>query len=90
MVAFHRGELELARARYQTALACYQRIGFSEPLTQASYVRLAGVCLLALELDEAVRLSEECLSPRGRSSSAGSSRREKAQAISRTEIFMKS
>jgi predicted ATPase/DNA-binding CsgD family transcriptional regulator len=61
MTAFYRGDLETARARYEGALASYERIGFSDSLALAIYVRLGGVHLLAFELDEAVRLSEECL-----------------------------
>lgn len=60
-VAVSRGELETARARYEAALASYERIGFSDPLALVAYSRLAGVRLLALDLDSAVRLCEECL-----------------------------
>jgi predicted ATPase len=61
IVAFNRGELDTARSRYETALASYERIGFSDPLGLVTYSRLASVCLLAFELDEAVRLCGECL-----------------------------
>jgi non-specific serine/threonine protein kinase len=61
IVAFDRGELETARARFDAALTSYERIGFDDPLALVTYSRLASVCLLGFELDEAVRLCEESL-----------------------------
>ncbi len=61
IVAFNGGDLETARARYEEALASYQRIGFGDPLALVTYSRLASVCLLTAELDRAVQLCEECL-----------------------------
>ncbi|HEY5395379.1 MAG TPA: LuxR C-terminal-related transcriptional regulator [Trebonia sp.] len=61
IVAFKGADLETARARYETALAGYERIGFCDPLALVVYCRLAGVCVLAGELDRAVQLCEECL-----------------------------
>ena len=60
-VAFNGGDLETAQARYEAALASYERIGFADPLALVTYSRLASVCLLTGELDRAVQLCEECL-----------------------------
>jgi non-specific serine/threonine protein kinase len=61
IVAFNGGDLETARARYEAALACYERIGFGDPLALVTYSRLASVCILSGALDRAVQLCEECL-----------------------------
>jgi DNA-binding CsgD family transcriptional regulator len=61
MVAFNRGDLETAQARYEAALARYERIGFGDPLALVTYSRLASVCILSGALDRAVQLCEECL-----------------------------
>jgi predicted ATPase/DNA-binding CsgD family transcriptional regulator len=61
IVAFNRGDLETAQARYETALASYERIGFGDPLALVTYCRLASACLLSGALDRAVALCEECL-----------------------------
>jgi non-specific serine/threonine protein kinase len=60
-IAAGRGEFATARSRYEAALASYERIGFSDPIALVTYSRLAAVCMLAYELDEAVRLCEECV-----------------------------
>jgi predicted ATPase/DNA-binding CsgD family transcriptional regulator len=61
IVAFNRGDLESAQARYEAALARYERIGFGDPLALVTYSRLASVCILSGALDRAVQLCEECL-----------------------------
>jgi len=61
IVAFNGGDLETAQARYETALASYQRIGFGDPLALVTYCRLASACILSGALDRAVTLCEECL-----------------------------
>ena len=61
IVAFNRGDLETAQARYETALASYERIGFGDPLALVTYCRLASACILSGALDRAVALCEECL-----------------------------
>jgi predicted ATPase/DNA-binding CsgD family transcriptional regulator len=60
-LAVRRREPHTARLKYEAALASYQRIGFSDPLALLSYSRLAANHILALELDAAVRLCDECL-----------------------------
>jgi predicted ATPase/DNA-binding CsgD family transcriptional regulator len=60
-VALSRGEFATARARYEAALASYERIGFSDPIALLTYGRLAAVCIVTFELDEVVRLCEECM-----------------------------
>jgi predicted ATPase/DNA-binding CsgD family transcriptional regulator len=61
MVAFHGGDLETAQARFEEALAGFQRIGFGDPLALVTYSRLASACILSGALDRAVQLCEECL-----------------------------
>jgi non-specific serine/threonine protein kinase len=61
IVAFNAGDLETAQARYEAALASYQRIGFGDPLALVTYSRLASACILTGALDRAVQLCEECL-----------------------------
>jgi predicted ATPase/DNA-binding CsgD family transcriptional regulator len=61
IVAFNGGDLTAAQARYQAALASYERIGFGDPLALVTYSRLASVCILSGALDRAVQLCEECL-----------------------------
>ena len=61
MLAFHSGDLVAAQAAFETALAAYERNGFSDPAALVTYSRLASVCLLLSDLDRAVKLSEECL-----------------------------
>jgi predicted ATPase/DNA-binding CsgD family transcriptional regulator len=61
IVAFNGGDLETAQARYETALASYERIGFGDPLALVTYSRLASACILSGALDRAVALCEECL-----------------------------
>jgi predicted ATPase/DNA-binding CsgD family transcriptional regulator len=60
-IALSRGDFATARARYEAALASFERIGFSDPIAFLTYSRLAAVCLFTFELDQAVRLSEECV-----------------------------
>jgi non-specific serine/threonine protein kinase len=61
IVAFNGGDLETAQARYEAALASYERIGFGDPLALVTYSRLASACILSGALDRAVALCEECL-----------------------------
>ena len=61
ILAFNLGDLATARAQHQAALTVYQRAGFTDPAALVTYGRLASVCLLNFELDEAVSLCEECL-----------------------------
>ena len=61
IVAFNGGDLETAQARYEAALASYERIGFGDPLALVTYSRLASACILSGALDRAVQLCEECL-----------------------------
>ena len=61
IVAFNAGDLETAQARYEAALASYERIGFGDPLALVTYSRLASACILSGALDRAVQLCEECL-----------------------------
>ena len=61
MLAFYSGDLVTAQAEFETALAAYERNGFSDPAALVTYSRLASVCLLTSDLDRAVKLSEECL-----------------------------
>jgi predicted ATPase/DNA-binding CsgD family transcriptional regulator len=61
IVAFNDGDLETAQARYEAALASYERIGFGDPLALVTYSRLASACILTGALDRAVQLCEECL-----------------------------
>jgi predicted ATPase/DNA-binding CsgD family transcriptional regulator len=61
IVAFNGGDLETAQARYEAALASYERIGFGDPLALVTYSRLASACILTGALDRAVQLCEECL-----------------------------
>ena len=42
MAAFYREDLVTAGARYEAALARYERVGFTDPLALAVYVRLGG------------------------------------------------
>jgi len=61
IVAFNGGDLETAQARYEAALASYERIGFGDPLALVTYSRLASACILSGALDRAVQLCDECL-----------------------------
>lgn len=61
MLAFYRGDLAAAQAEFEAALAVWERAGFGDPTELVTYSRLASVCLLTLELDRAVKLTEECL-----------------------------
>src|SRR3984957_6999918 len=61
IVAFNLGDLETAQARYEAALASYERIGFGDPPPLAPHSRLASACILTGALDRAVQLCEECL-----------------------------
>jgi predicted ATPase/DNA-binding CsgD family transcriptional regulator len=61
IVAFNGGDLGTAQARYEAALASYERIGFGDPLALVTYSRLASACILSGALDRAVALCEECL-----------------------------
>jgi predicted ATPase/DNA-binding CsgD family transcriptional regulator len=58
---FFAGDLDGARACYESALAEYAEIGYSDPFALESLTRLAAVCCLTGELDRAVSLSEECM-----------------------------
>jgi predicted ATPase/DNA-binding CsgD family transcriptional regulator len=61
MLAFYLGDLPTAQAEFEAALACYERVGFSDPTALVTDIRLASVCLLTFELDRAVKLCEESL-----------------------------
>jgi len=61
IVAFYSGDLQTSRARHESALARYERIGFSEAFALSCYARLALVCLLGSEIDRAVELCDEYL-----------------------------
>ena len=61
ILAFNSGDLATAQAEYEAALAVYQRDGFTDSAALVTYGRLASVCLLAFDLEQAVRLCEECL-----------------------------
>jgi predicted ATPase/DNA-binding CsgD family transcriptional regulator len=61
IVAFNGGDLETAQARYEAALASYERIGFGDPLALVTYSRLASAYVLSGALDRAVQLCDECL-----------------------------
>jgi predicted ATPase/DNA-binding CsgD family transcriptional regulator len=61
IVAFNGGDLETAQARYEAALASYERIGFGDPLALVTYSRLASACILSGALGRAVQLCDECL-----------------------------
>lgn len=60
-LAFYLGDLPTAQAEFEAALACYERVGFSDPTALVTDTRLASVCLLTFELDRAVKLCEESL-----------------------------
>jgi non-specific serine/threonine protein kinase len=59
-VAFYAGDNEVAQERYATALACFEETGFRDPMALVCYSRLASARLVALDLDRAVELCEEC------------------------------
>jgi predicted ATPase/DNA-binding CsgD family transcriptional regulator len=61
VLALRAGKLAAARACHEAALASYERIGFADPTALVSYGRLAAVCLQSRDLDQALKLSEECL-----------------------------
>jgi len=61
ILAFDSGDLVTAQAEFAAALATYERAGFSDPTALVTYSRLASVCVLAFELDRAVKLCEECI-----------------------------
>jgi predicted ATPase/DNA-binding CsgD family transcriptional regulator len=60
-LAFLSGDLPVAQADYEAALARYEEAGFSDPAALVTYGRLASVCLLKLDVERAVKLAEECL-----------------------------
>jgi predicted ATPase/DNA-binding CsgD family transcriptional regulator len=60
-LAFYSGDTKAAYAEHQAAVAGYERTGFTDPPALVSYGRLASVCLVTGELDQAVRLCAECL-----------------------------
>ncbi|MBO0803345.1 MAG: LuxR family transcriptional regulator [Nocardiopsaceae bacterium] len=61
IAAFYIGDLENARSRHEAALASYEQNGFSSAFALSSYGRLASVCLLLLDIDQALELCEKCL-----------------------------
>ena len=61
MLAFYSGDLVTAQAKFEPALAAYERAGFGDPTALASYSRLASLCMLIFELDRAIELCEECI-----------------------------
>jgi predicted ATPase/DNA-binding CsgD family transcriptional regulator len=60
-LAFYSGDSKTAYAEHQAAIAGYERTGFTDPPALVSYGRLASVCLVLGELDQAVSLCAECL-----------------------------
>jgi non-specific serine/threonine protein kinase len=61
IVAFYSGDLKTSRAHHESALAGYERIGFSEAFALSCYARLASVCLLGFDIDHAIELCDEYL-----------------------------
>jgi non-specific serine/threonine protein kinase len=61
IVACYAGDLQTSRKRHESALASYERIGFSEAFALSCYARLALVCLLGFEIDRALALCEKYL-----------------------------
>jgi non-specific serine/threonine protein kinase len=61
MLAFYADDLVTAQAEFEAALALYGQAGLADPTALVTYSGLASVCLLILELDRAVKLTEECL-----------------------------
>jgi predicted ATPase/DNA-binding CsgD family transcriptional regulator len=61
IVAFYSGDLETSRACHESALASYERIGFSDAVALSCYARLASACLLGFETGRAIELCEEYL-----------------------------
>jgi non-specific serine/threonine protein kinase len=61
IAAFYAGDLQAARAGHESALAVYERSGFSDAFALSTYARLASVCLLSGEIDQAAGLCEEYL-----------------------------
>jgi predicted ATPase/DNA-binding CsgD family transcriptional regulator len=60
-VAFYAGDNEAALGLFGSALASFEETGFGDPLALACYSRLASACLVALDLDRAIALCEECM-----------------------------
>lgn len=58
---FFEGDLAGAGAHYETALAEFAEIGYSDAFSSVCPVRMAAVCCLTGELDRAISLSEQCL-----------------------------
>jgi predicted ATPase/DNA-binding CsgD family transcriptional regulator len=61
VAACYAGDLAASRTYHESALAGYERIGFSDAFALSCYVRLALACLLGLETDRAIALCEEYL-----------------------------
>ena len=61
-VAFYGGDNEVALELFTTALASFEVSGFGDPVALVCYSRLASACILALDLDRAIALCEECMS----------------------------
>jgi predicted ATPase/DNA-binding CsgD family transcriptional regulator len=60
LVAFYGGNNAVALERFATALARFEETSSDDPLALVYYSRLASACLVALDLDRAVELCEEC------------------------------
>ena len=60
-VAFYARDNEGALGLFETALASFEETGFGDPLALICYSRLASACLVALDLDRAIALCEECM-----------------------------
>jgi predicted ATPase/DNA-binding CsgD family transcriptional regulator len=58
---FFTGDLEGAGRLHRSALDAYGRIGYGDPFALTCAVRLAAVCCLTGGLEQAIRLSEQCL-----------------------------
>jgi non-specific serine/threonine protein kinase len=59
-VALYAGDVPTALERHATALAYFEESGFADAPALACYSKLASACMLNLELDRAIELSEEC------------------------------
>jgi non-specific serine/threonine protein kinase len=60
MVALYAGDVQAAMKLHAAALAYFEEAGFADAPALVCYSRLASACMLSLELDRAVELSERC------------------------------
>ena len=59
MEAFYREDFATARDLHAAALAYYEEAGFPDAHALVCYSRLASACMLSLEVDRAIELSEQ-------------------------------